>query len=109
MIHACVGAGHELKNLLCAIFEYLDANACGCMPGAVVLGGWPALPWGHLGKGPAPASLQPLVEIGVDEDMLQRMIDYFFNFDEEKGTPPNFMQDGSLRSAVEWAFATVIM
>jgi len=64
---ACVPAdiavhntGHEIKKF-CALAEYLDASLPLSMPGAVVLAGFPPLPWGHLGMGPVPASLDALL------------------------------------------------
>mmetsp|Transcript_13334 Transcript_13334/g.33290 ORF Transcript_13334/g.33290 Transcript_13334/m.33290 type:complete len:122 (-) Transcript_13334:711-1076(-) len=45
--------GHELKTTS-ALYEYVDANRAIAIPGARVLAGWPALPWGHLGDGPLP-------------------------------------------------------
>lgn len=47
--------GHELKNSASALWEYIDAQLALCMPGALVLAGWPAVPWGHNGSGPSPA------------------------------------------------------
>jgi len=79
------------------------------MPGAVVLAGFPALPWGQLGKGPVPACLDALLETGVPTKVLESMMDFLFNMSEEEYTPTMLMHGGRLRPAVEWSFATLIM
>lgn len=51
-------AGHDLQSMTgCAFFAYADLNEAATMPGASVLGGWPAPPWGQIAMGPAPPSL----------------------------------------------------
>ena len=54
--------GHEMKGVMSSFFEYIDAELAKCMPGAIVLAGWPALPWGQFGDGPTPALLIVLVK-----------------------------------------------
>jgi hypothetical protein len=52
-------AGHDLQaSTGCAFFAYADLNEAATMPGASVLAGWPAPPWGQIAMGPAPPSLQ---------------------------------------------------
>eukprot|EP00966_Prymnesium_polylepis_P067289 1562106-Prymnesium_polylepis.1 len=53
--HVC---GHDLTPAS-AIFEYFDYTRAGCMPGSVVLGGWPSMVINpkQIGMGPKPASL----------------------------------------------------
>jgi hypothetical protein len=51
--------GHDLQSMTgCAFFAYADLNEAATMPGASVLAGWPAPPWGQIAMGPAPPSLQ---------------------------------------------------
>jgi hypothetical protein len=54
-------AGHDLQaSTGCAFFAYADLNEAATMPGASVLAGWPAPPWGQIAMGPTPASLHPV-------------------------------------------------
>ena len=98
--------GHELKNAS-ALYEYVDASLALCMPGAIVLAGWPPLPWGQLGHGPEPPSIFALEEIGVSREKLEYTIDILFNLDS--ASPPMLMKGGSLRPAVYAAFASIVM
>ena len=100
--------GHECKGVS-AFFEYLDVSRAGLMPGSVVLGGWPS---GHgerlqMGKGPVPASLDALEELGFDMAKIDGMIDTLFRLDT--ASPPMLLRDGHLRPAVCAAFATMVM
>jgi hypothetical protein len=52
-------SGHDLKGYS-SLFDYLDVSVALCIPGGIVLAGWPALPWGQLGMGPVPPSIAPL-------------------------------------------------
>lgn len=54
--------GHDLKGTS-ALYEYIDASRALAIPGALVLAGWPALPWGHHGAGPKPPSLDALLDV----------------------------------------------
>ena len=99
--------GHELKNAASSLWEYIDAELAKCMPGAIVLAGWPALPWGHLGRGPTPPDLQVLVMISVTIESLQQTIDVLFNLDD--ASPPMLLAGGELRYLVYDMFATQIM
>ena len=54
--------GHPLSGRS-ALYEYLGVCRALLMPGAVVLAGWPALPWGQLGRGARPAWF---VALGAD-------------------------------------------
>jgi len=62
--------GHDLKALS-ALWNYVGAGTGLNLPGTVVLGGWPAFPWGQIGKGPMPPKLMVLVEGGVGVEMLE--------------------------------------
>lgn len=105
---AVLVTGHDCKKLS-AFFEYLDVSRAGLMPGSVVLGGWPS---GHgerlqMGKGPVPASLDALEELGFDMAKIDGMIDTLFRLDT--ASPPMLLRDGHLRPAVRAAFATMVM
>eukprot|EP00966_Prymnesium_polylepis_P146293 3379125-Prymnesium_polylepis.1 len=97
---------HDLTKTS-AFFEYVDATRAGCMPGSVVLGDWPALPWGHMGMGPKPPSLAPLMDMGVSQEQLDTLIDEIFRLDS--ATCPLLWREGSLRPMVEAAFASELM
>ena len=79
-----------------AYFEYIDCTRAGCMPGSVVLGGWEPFPWGQMGKGPVPPSIDVIKERGgraggnVDVDTLELCIDVLFRLDN--ASPPMLWQ-----------------
>ena len=104
-VHA---TGHDLRSVS-AIYEYLDPSVALAMPGAIVLAGWPALPWGQLGVGPVPPSLQELISSGLVSDMqgLDDVIDHLYKLDSE--SPPQIMRRGHLRPLMHAAFASQIM
>ena len=103
--------GHELKNAMSSLWEYIDAHLSLCIPGALPLAGWQPLPWGQLGKGPTPASIQILrtllVSSGTDVDKLEDLIDLFFQIDT--ASAPSQRRGGELRSLIRAAFATFVM
>ena len=74
--------GHDLTGLS-ALWEYLQGRFTLCIPGLIGLAGWPALPYGQLGKGPVHPSLNAL--IGVSMECLEEMIDYLFYFAKRGG------------------------
>ena len=55
--------GHELTNLS-ALWEYLECRTALLIVGAIVLAGWPPLPYGQTGDGPKHPTLRALVEDG---------------------------------------------
>lgn len=100
--------GHEMKGVLSSFFEYIDAELAKCMPGAIVLAGWPALPWGQFGDGPTPASLDVLVkEHAVPMEALEAAITATFHL--HKRSPPSMHVGNALRPLVHCAFATMLM
>ena len=97
---------HELSSLG-ALWEYLEASLAASQPGATVLSGFPAPPWGHMCKGPAAASLQPLVQAGVPSDVLDNFMDNVLRIDSSR--PPHLMPGGELREFARAAAAHLIM
>ena len=93
---ATMVSGHELTPAT-AMMEYVDHTRAGCMPGSVVLGGWPKLAYGEMGMGPVPASLNALVTLGVDMNVLADMIDDLFRLDS--ASPPMLLRDGETRAS----------
>lgn len=43
--------GHDLTGHLGALFEYLNSRMPLCVPGSVLLAGWPGIPYGQIGDG----------------------------------------------------------
>jgi len=105
-IFAAVKTGHDLTSVS-AMYDYMGARLVLTIAGAVVLAGWPALPWGQLGPGAQPASLDALVVCAVDLAQLMLVMDEIFNLHDE--SPIGFLSGGKMRGAVECAFATLIM
>ena len=98
--HVLVGVG--------ALFEYIDADRALTLIGALVLAGWPPLPFGHHGDGPVPPSLEALCDAGcVEMDALDGMIDALFHLDS--ASPPMLLIEGTLRPMVHAAFASMVM
>lgn len=104
--------GHDLTGL-CALWEYLRARIALCMPGAIVLAGWPPLPYGQMGDGPKHPLLAVLVgtslEVGVliTLERLDKMIDHLFNLCDQ--SLPKLRIDGELRPMLHATLATMIM
>lgn len=98
--------GHDLTSMT-ALWEYLRARLALCMPGAVVLSGFPAFPWGQLGKGPQPPTLEALVVGGVSMERLEEYVDRLFSFHDR--TPIMLRKGGELRPMVLATVATLIM
>ena len=99
--------GHDCLSIS-AIFNYLDCDRAIAMVGAIVLANWPPLPWGQHGKGPVPASLQPLIKfLHIPSPPLEAFIDEVYGFDD--ASPPMLLIGGGLRPAVRCALAHSIM
>jgi hypothetical protein len=131
-------AGHDLQaSTGCAFFAYADLNEAATMPGASVLAGWPAPPWGQIAMGPTPASLHPVKVcvcllawcsdflqvrlrhlihthvcpqqmLGVDDDALNNILNEMFCLNGDN-VNPKLCVGGALRPMLEWALAALIM
>jgi hypothetical protein len=66
--------GHDATGIS-ALWNYLDPRVALCMPGAIVLAGWPPLPYGQIGRGPVHPSLVPIINMGISLVRLDRYID----------------------------------
>jgi len=104
--------GHPL-NGRSALYEYLEVCRALLMPGAVVLAGWPALPWGQLGRGARPASFVALEQIGVGMDVIVPFVERLFNLDSSSPMqlrPASASSpEGGLWKATLAAAATLVM
>jgi hypothetical protein len=99
----CVATtGHHMQRH-CAFYEYLDSTFATCLAGAVVLAGWPAFPFGQLGVGPCPPTLEALSTLGVLGDGLDNAILKFFHIDD--CSPPQFKKTGKLWPVTHIMFA----
>jgi len=98
--------GHEL-NGRSALYEYLEVWRALLIPGALVLAGWPALPWGQLGRGSVPASVASLQSIGVSMDVLEPFVDDVLHLDS--ASPPQLRLGGAVRQAAHAAVASLVM
>ena len=98
--------GHDLTNLS-ALWEYLHARVALCVPGAVVLAGWPSFPYGQNGKGPVHPSLQPLLRAEVPLKFLEAFADELFSLHD--GSPPMLLQGGPCRKMIHATLATLVM
>ena len=98
--------GHDLTNLG-ALFEYLNSRVPLCVPGALLLFGWPSHPYGQTGDGSKFPSLEVLVRGGVSIVRLEALIDELFCFHD--ASPPMLLVDGPLRPLMHAALATQIM
>ena len=100
--------GHELKNSQSSIYEYVDASTPLCIPGALVIAGWPAPRRGTLGGGVSPPSLRSLMAIkDFKMEVLDTLIDKLFHIDTS--SPPEFQRGGRLRQMIDTAFASMIL
>ena len=98
--------GHVL-NHRSALYEYLEVYLTLLIPGALVLAGWKPLPWGQLGRGSVPASLEPLGALGLVLTDLEPWIDTLFSLDS--ASPPQLRLGGNMRPAVHAAVASLLM
>ena len=96
--------GHDMTGKS-AFFEYVDSSVEMAMPGAIVLAGWPAFPWGHNGTGPAAPRLNAITTVPVEQ--LESLVDRVFNIDD--ASPPPLQRNGSFRDGVRTALASLIM
>jgi len=104
---ATLTTGHTVSNKISAFFDYVEPNRPYLMCGAVILGGWTSFPWGQCGRGPVPASIDPLLECNnVTSENIENFIDELFHIDFE---PPQFLKSGSLRPVLSHACASLIM
>ena len=98
--------GHDLTSVG-ALFNYLNARVALCIPGALLLAGWPGLPYGQTGNGSKYPTLETLVKGGVSMKRLEAMIDELFGFHDF--SPPMLLSDGQLRPLMHVTLATMVM
>ena len=96
--------GHDVKHTS-ALWNYVDAKIAIAMVGALVLHGWPPLPYGQTGKGPVPASIFAVPMI--DPVALNVTVDTLFKLDSS--SPQCLLQGGTLRPLVISAFSSIVM
>ena len=98
------------------VADYLDASVVLALPGAIVLAGYNAFPWGELGDGPMAATLDELSGCtpSVSIADLDPVMNKLFNLDSASGPflYPSFSLQkriGRLRPMVERCLATLLM
>ena len=116
MMASCVPAelvvhltGHDLTGMS-ALFEYLDTRVALTIPGAIVLAGWPPLPYGQTGMGPNHPSLSCIINVGTNPislEVFEEFIDKLFSFHD--ASPPMLLQMGYMRPMMHHMLATLIM
>ncbi|ACO68259.1 hypothetical protein MICPUN_64999 [Micromonas commoda] len=97
--------GHKLESG--AHQEYIDATTANAMPGAVVLGGFPALPWGQRGVCGKPADLDSLAHVPLTYDGFDTIIDELYGITNV--TEAVLSKGGALRPVLKSAFASQVM
>jgi len=97
--------GHDLTGLS-ALWEYLNARCSLLVPGALVLAGWPALPYGQMGQGPKSPNLSALTDCVSMEDLEKFVTSLFYLCDQ---TLPSLRVGGELRPLLHATAATMIM
>ena len=103
---ACTTTGHKLESF--SHQQYIDAETANCMPGAIVLSDFPALPWGHRGACGRPASLSALETVPlVSGTSFDKLIDDLYDLGDF--SPSSLQVGGSLRPAVHAAFSSQVM
>jgi hypothetical protein len=101
-------SGHDFENLS-TLWHYLNPVLALLIPGVLVLTGWPALPYGQLGAGAKPASLEALSLHGVASQIeLSPLVDKLLNLRKEFSSP-RLLEGGALRPFVCSMAATLIM
>lgn len=102
-------AGGEGRSHFDGYTETVTNSVVHRLPGAQVLAGWPAPPWGQMTRGPRPASLDELVHTRVvSAETLEKLADKYFNF-VSGYTLPSLLVEGALRKFVHAALASAIM
>ena len=114
---ACVVSGHSTFSE--AFQQYLDASLAMCIPGAIVLMGWPPFIWGTNGAGPKPATLDAIKDLplpfpaGAEFEnigaLLETFADIHYTLSDLEYSPPQLVRGGALRPLVLAALATQVM
>lgn len=100
-------SGHDAEKLS-TLWHYICLSLAAMVPGANVLGGWTAPPYGQLGEGAKPASYGPIVDTGVTEAALDRFTDAALHLVQGLA-PPKLLGGGSNRPFALAMGATLVM
>jgi hypothetical protein len=101
-------SGHDAESIS-VLWRYINVTVPLCVPGSLVLGGWPAPPYGHLGRNAVPASLLPVfLGLGISEINLNEFVDFVLWLRAGFVTP-EMLGNGRLRPLSHAMCATLIM
>ena len=100
--------GHDLANAG-ALYEYLSGDPAIAQPGAAVLAGFEAPPYGQLGDGVKSPTLDTLKRFLNSEQLLLMMSEYFPLLKHTTRAPAVLLPEGRLWPLVEAAFASSLM
>lgn len=105
MIHV---SGHDMDGSS-KLWHYINPVLALMVPGITVLAGWPALPYGRLGKGAMPASFEPLLDAGeISMEEVEKFLDLTLWL-REGFTDPSLMLGGRLRALTYDMGATLVL
>ena len=100
-------SGHNGEGIS-TLWKYIGTSFPLCIPGARVLSGWHAPPYDHLGRAPHPASLDPILALGINEGSCNEFIDFLLWL-RPGYVSPRMLGRGRLRPFARAMCATLIM
>ena len=100
-------SGHDAEKLS-TLWHYISLALAALVPGARVLAGWAAPPYGQLGAGPTTAPFGAIAEPGVTMTSLGILTDRMLHL-EPGLAPPAMLDGGELRPFALAMAATLVM
>jgi len=79
--HTAVASGHALRGVS-AMWEYFSWTLAAGANAWNHIAGWAPRPWGQCGTVAKPASLDPLLQIGIDQTTLDHIVDDMFRIND---------------------------
>ena len=103
-----VVSGHDFEAVS-TLWRYVTAELAMTIPGARVLSGWPAPPYGQLGDPPRAASWSMILDTGgLSPRQVDDLTDLMLNI-RDGFSAPSFLRGGRLRSFTLSMSATLVM
>ena len=100
-------SGHDAEKIS-TLWHYISVTLAALIPGARVLAGWAAPPYGQLGAGPTTASFGAIADTGVAMTRLCELTDRMLHL-EPGLAPPAMLDGGELRPFSLAMGATLVM